>query len=89
MAVRKSTRKAQDKPATDSVAAVAFIAGGGSSPQETGDSEEMVRPKLWLKRSLQDLVDQARRPPHRVKSVSRNSWIVEAIIEKLDREGIV
>lgn len=88
MAVRRSTKKAQDKPATDNAAATAFIAGGGSSPQGSEDGDKIVRPKLWLQQSLQDLVDEARKPPYRIKKVSRNSWIVEAIIEKLEREGI-
>ena len=85
MAVRKSTKKA-DKPDETSVAA--FISGGGSSPRSDANGSEKVRPKLTLERGLLEQVDAACKPPHRKPGVSRNHWIVEAIIEKLEREGL-
>ena len=82
MAVRKSTKKAD----ADSVAAAAFIAGGGSSPRRKA-VEGKVRPKLYVQKSIIERVDEARNPPHRMVGVSQNQWIIEAIVEKLDREG--
>ncbi len=78
MAVRKSTKKAD---------VAAFISGGGTSPRPTNGGDK-VRPKLTLERGLLEQVDAACKPPHRKLGVSRNHWIVEAIIEKLEREGL-
>lgn len=84
MAVRKSTKRA-NKPAPDSVAAAAFIAGGGSSPRRKAVVGK-VRPKLYVQKSIIERVDEARNPPHRMVGVSQNHWIIEAIVEKLERE---
>jgi hypothetical protein len=44
------------------------------------------RINLRLDKDLLDAIDSARKP--RPGSISRNTWIIEAIEEKLAREGI-
>ena len=85
MAVRPpSKRKTKEKSVSS---ADKWIEKGGSTTKKS-KAEEKVRPKLYVTRGLMDRVDEARTPPHRSVTVSQNQWIMEAIIEKLKREGL-
>lgn len=86
MAVRKPSKR--EKEETTKPSADAWLQAGGSTTRAQSEDEK-VRPKLYMQRSLLDLVDAARKPPHRSVSVSQNQWIVEAIAEKLEKEGLI
>lgn len=87
MAVAKRTKKEQKKRET--VGATSFI-GDAAYKDDIAVSkpEKMVRPKLYIEKRIVEIIDSVRKPPSRKIKVSQNQWIVEAIIEKLEREGI-
>ena len=86
MAVVKRTKKKKDEG--QSKGSDQFVSGAAYKEEIKSDPNKMVRPKLYVQGRIIELVDQARVPPSRIVKVSQNQWIIEAIVEKLEREGI-
>lgn len=86
MAVVKRTKQKQDTGSRKN--ASGFVSDAAYTEEPASDPKKMVRPKLYVQESLIQLVDQARNPPSRIVKVSQNQWIIEAIVEKLQREGV-
>lgn len=80
MAVRRKPRNVED-----------FIKQGGSSPKPVSDAPEgqagpgFKNVRLRMREDLLEAVDQA--VERRRSGIARHAWILEAIVEKLDREG--
>jgi hypothetical protein len=83
------TRKpGANTPPADEEAIAAFINQGGSTPDEPPPAEEErteARINLRLPGDMLAEVDAAIK--HRRIRISRNTWLQEAVQEKLDREG--
>jgi hypothetical protein len=70
----------------------ALIERGGTVAKRTvvGDEEKQVPVILRVPEDILGKVDncvKTRRTQHRIKT-SRNNWLVEAVIEKLERESV-
>lgn len=77
-----------NKPEQNERAADNFIQKGGSVPAITSESDTEKPVILRIPESIVARVDQARKD--RVKrpaKTPRNTWLYEAVLEKLQREG--
>ena len=83
--VKRSKKKQEDGKAKT---AQQFVSDAAYREEPAVNPAKMVRPKLYVEQRILDLVNQARVPPSRTIKVSQNQWIVEAIVEKLGREGL-
>lgn len=83
MPVKGSAKK---RKSDVSVEVDGFIRGGGSHADSEAQEEEVkpMRVNFYLPSDLVETVDEARKT--RAVSISRNKWVQEAIIEKLERE---
>ena len=84
------TRKpGADTPPAGEEAIAAFISKGGSIPHEPSPAEEErteARINFRLPGDMLAEVDAAIK--HRRIRISRNTWLLEAVQEKLDREAM-
>lgn len=87
MSIRRKPLKQKDesKVNVDEAKINAVINKGGSAPKETADTRKTVQAMLRLKPDLLERIEvaAASRPVY----TSRHSWMVEALLEKLKREG--
>jgi len=58
--------------------------GGGPMPNAVKLKSAIVRQSIRLSKPIWDAVDEVR--GRRAGNVSRNTWVAEAILEKLGRE---
>jgi hypothetical protein len=86
--MKPQLRKPQSVPQSGQAAVdvEALINRGGSAPQPTAEPEEPERKPIMVHIPTGVLSDIERlRKTRRIKT-SRTAWIMEAIVEKLDRE---
>ncbi|HMV98606.1 MAG TPA: hypothetical protein PKE58_00560 [Acidobacteriota bacterium] len=87
MTIRRKPLKQKDesKVSVDEAKINAVINKGGSAPKQSNEEQKIVQALLRLKPALLERVEAAAaaRPVY----TSRHSWMVEALLEKLKREG--
>lgn len=87
MSIRRKPLKQKDesKVNMDEAKINAVINKGGSAPKGAADTRTTVQAMLRLKPDLLERIEvaAASRPVY----TSRHSWMVEALLEKLKREG--
>ena len=86
MAIRSKPR--QTAPAADERAVEAFIGKGGATPESEAPKIEEIKLQIRTDLPLVNRIDRAReaRYPNEKLRPSRHTWLLEAIIEKLERE---
>ena len=83
---RKPQSESKKSPSADDRRVEALIEKGGSvaSDHEEGKGIRPQLVQLRLPRSLVQRIDRARK--HRIVAPSRHTWLLEALLEKLETE---
>ena len=82
---RKPQSESKKSPSADDRHIEALIEKGGTvAPDHEGKGIRPQLVQLRLPRSLVERIDRARK--HRIVAPSRHTWLLEALIEKLETE---